>query len=91
MSQSVFDQIPKGFTVELFGPVQGFWSCELSNEDGSIKLRGYGDSAEGAVQRCLTKMPKRRVSTVAHLPTSLSESRLVRLTLSHGGKVLSSK
>ena len=91
MSESVFEQIPKGFTVELFGPVEGFWSCELANEDRALKIKGYGDNAEEAVRLCLAKMPKKRASRVAHLPTSLSESRLIRLTLNHGGKGLSSK
>ncbi|MEO6686043.1 MAG: hypothetical protein ABIN24_08760 [Dyadobacter sp.] len=81
MPQSVFSQIPKGFTVELFGPVEGFWSCELSNEDGTIKMKAYGDSADNSVRLCLAKISKRRVSKVAHLPTSISASRLSRLNL----------
>lgn len=91
MLESIFNQIPKGFTVELFGPVEGYWSCELANGEGTIKIKEYGDNAEEAVRLCLAKMPKDRRSRVAHLPTSLSESRLTQLTLSHVDKVLSSK
>lgn len=91
MSKCVFTQIPEGFTIEVFGPVEGFWSCELSNEDGTVKLRGYGLSAQGAVELCLTKLPKPRASRVASLPTTLPENRLNILKAAFQGVDLSSE
>lgn len=82
MSKSVFDEIPQGFTIDLLGPILGFWSCELSNEDFSIKIKSYGDSAEESVQTCLKKLKRKskQASKFAQLMSRESESTIQQHT-----------
>ncbi|TKT93331.1 hypothetical protein [Dyadobacter frigoris] len=85
MNQSIFTEIPEGFVIQLFGPVENSWCCELFNQDHTIEIQKYGDSAEMAVQACLTRLQKVRHpvtrSRIAHLPTNLSASRLRKIQI----------
>jgi len=78
MPKSVFNEIPQGFAIDLVGPILGFWSCELSNEDFSIKTKGHGDSAEESVQICLTKLKRKlkQTSRFAQLISKASEGTI---------------
>lgn len=57
MPKSIFDQIPEGFSITLEGPICKFWQCILVNDDETISIMEFGDTAEEAFLKCLSELP----------------------------------